>query len=54
MSDTVGIPVGIAAKMLLNNKINSRGVLLPIYKDIYNPVLKELQEYGIRFKEKEL
>ena len=54
MSDTVGIPVGIAAKMLLNNKIKSRGVLLPIYKDIYNPVLKELEEYGIRFKEKEL
>ena len=54
MSDTVGIPVGIAAKMLLKNKIKSRGVLLPIYKDIYNPVLKELEEYGIRFKEKEL
>mgnify|MGYP001398234194 CR=1 FL=1 len=54
MSDTVGIPVGIAAKMLLNNKIKSRGVILPIYKDIYNPVLKELEEYGIRFKEKEL
>ena len=53
MSDTVGIPVGIAAKMLLNNKIKSRGVILPIYKDIYNPVLKELEEYGIRFKEKE-
>lgn len=53
MSDTVGIPVGIAAKMLLNNKIKSRGVLLPIYKDIYNPVLKELEDYGIRFKEKE-
>ena len=53
MSDTVGIPVGIAAKMLLNNKIKSRGVILPIYKDIYNPVLKELEDYGIRFKEKE-
>tara|TARA_B100001287_G_scaffold143442_1_gene120533 strand:+ start:54 stop:1385 length:1332 start_codon:yes stop_codon:yes gene_type:complete len=53
MSDTVGIPVGIAAKMLLNNKIKSRGVLLPIYKDIYNPVLKELEDYGIRFREKE-
>jgi saccharopine dehydrogenase-like NADP-dependent oxidoreductase len=54
MSDTVGIPVGIAAKMLLNNNIKSRGVLLPIYEDIYNPVLNELEEYGITFKEKEL
>jgi saccharopine dehydrogenase-like NADP-dependent oxidoreductase len=54
MSDTVGIPVGIAAKMLLNNNIKSRGVLLPIYEDIYNPVLNELEEYGITFKEKQL
>jgi saccharopine dehydrogenase-like NADP-dependent oxidoreductase len=54
MSDTVGIPVGIAAKMLLNNKIKSRGVLLPISKEIYSPVLKELENYGITFIEKQL
>jgi saccharopine dehydrogenase-like NADP-dependent oxidoreductase len=53
MSDTVGIPVGIAAKMLLNDKIKSRGVLLPIYEDIYLPILKELEKHGITFKEKE-
>ena len=52
MSDTVGIPVGIAAKMLLNNKIKSRGVLLPISKEIYSPVLKELENYGITFIER--
>jgi saccharopine dehydrogenase-like NADP-dependent oxidoreductase len=53
MSDTVGIPVGIAAKMLLNNKIKSRGVLLPINHDIYLPILSELEKYGISFVEKE-
>jgi saccharopine dehydrogenase-like NADP-dependent oxidoreductase len=53
MSDTVGIPMGIAAKMLLNDKIKSRGVLLPIYEDIYLPILKELEKHGITFKEKE-
>ena len=53
MSDTVGIPVGIAAKMILNNKINNRGVLLPIFEEIYNPVLKELEDYNIKFTEKE-
>ena len=54
MSDTVGIPVGIAAKMLLNNKIKSRGVLLPILKEIYIPVLNELENYGITFIERKL
>jgi saccharopine dehydrogenase (NADP+, L-glutamate forming) len=50
---TVGIPVGIAAKILLNNKIKSRGVLLPINHDIYLPILSELEKYGISFVEKE-
>jgi saccharopine dehydrogenase-like NADP-dependent oxidoreductase len=54
MSDTVGIPVGIAAKMILNQKLARKGVLLPIYSEIYNPVLMELEKYGITFTEKEV
>ena len=54
MSDTVGIPVGIAAKMILNKQLNRRGVLLPIHDEIYTPILNELEQYGITFTEKEI
>jgi len=54
MSDTVGLPVGICAKLILNKKINLTGVHIPTYKDIYIPVLKELEDYGINFIEKEV
>ncbi len=51
MSRTVGLPLGIAAKLILQNKIKERGVIIPVHKDIYEPVLKELRELGIAFKE---
>ncbi|TAG54182.1 MAG: hypothetical protein EAZ27_09495 [Cytophagales bacterium] len=42
MSKTVGLPLGIAAKLILTNKINLTGVHLPITKEIYEPILAEL------------
>jgi saccharopine dehydrogenase-like NADP-dependent oxidoreductase len=52
MAKTVGLPVGIAAKMILTGKITKPGVLIPIAKEVYNPVLDELEHHGIVFKEK--
>ena len=52
MSDTVGLPVAICAKMILTGKINETGVILPLSKEIYEPVLKELEGFGIRFRER--
>ncbi len=54
MSDTVGLPVAICAKMILNGTIKLTGVRLPIEKEIYLPVLKELETFGIKFNEKEV
>lgn len=54
MSKTVGLPIGIAAKHILNGNIKLRGALLPIYKEIYLPVLEELESHGITFNEKEV
>ncbi len=54
MAKTVGIPVAIATKMILNGKITTPGVHLPITKEIYEPVLNELEEYGIQFNEIEV
>ena len=51
MAKTVGLPVGMAALLLLNGKITSRGVLLPIAEEIYEPILEELECYGITFVE---
>ena len=54
MAKTVGLPVAIAVKLILNGDIKSKGVKIPTTKDIYIPVLKELEEYGIKFIEKEI
>lgn len=54
MAKTVGLPVAIAVKLILNGEINSIGVKIPTTKDIYIPVLKELSENGINFIEEEI
>lgn len=54
MAKTVGLPLAIAAKLLLEGKIKSRGVVIPVDQDIYDPVLKELSQYGIQLIEREI
>jgi len=54
MAKTVGLPVGIATLKILKGEIKTPGVQLPVTKEIYNPILNELEEYGIVFKEKEV
>ena len=51
MAKTVGLPLGIAAKMMLNGTITLTGIHIPICKEIYDPVLEELKKYGVVFKE---
>ncbi len=51
MAKTVGLPLGIAATLLLQNKIEERGLHIPIVPSIYEPVLKELAQQGISFVE---
>jgi len=53
MSMTVGLPLAIATKLLLTGKIKHTGIILPIHKDIYEPILSELKTFGIKFEEKE-
>lgn len=52
MSNTVGIPMGICIKMMLNNNVSLKGVHVPIAKEVYNPILDELEAYDIKFKER--
>ena len=51
MAKTVGLPVAIATKLILNGQIKSTGVRIPITKDIYVPVLQELADNGVTFIE---
>jgi saccharopine dehydrogenase-like NADP-dependent oxidoreductase len=51
MAKTVGLPVAIATLKILNGEIKTTGVQLPISKEVYLPILKELEQYGVVFKE---
>lgn len=54
MAKTVGLPVAIATLQILNKKITSPGVHIPIHKEVYESILKELETYDISFKEKKV
>lgn len=54
MSNTVGLPVAICCKLILNGTIQSTGVDLPITQQYYEPILGELKKLGISFVEKEV
>ena len=51
MATTVGLPVAMVTKMILNGQIARRGVLMPKYAEIYNPILEELKRFGVEFME---
>ncbi len=52
MARTVGLPLAIAALAVLDGRIGSRGVLMPLTPEFYDPILDELAELGIAFQEK--
>ncbi|MBY0432825.1 MAG: saccharopine dehydrogenase, partial [Cyclobacteriaceae bacterium] len=54
MAKTVGLPLAIAARLLLEGKISSRGVMVPVQSEIYSPVLEELKKLGIALDEREV
>jgi len=53
MSNTVGLPVAIAAKRILNGDLKTKGVTLPVQPENYEPILEELRSFGISFEETE-
>ncbi len=54
MAKTVGLPLGIAAKFILEGKIKLTGIHIPILPEIYEPVLGELGKHGIIFQERSI
>ena len=53
MAKTVGLPLAIATKLILNGKLTARGIVLPTIKELYLPLLTELETLGIKFDEEE-
>ncbi|MGB0850923.1 MAG: saccharopine dehydrogenase family protein [Bacteroidia bacterium] len=54
MAKTVGLPLAIACKLILNNEISQRGCVIPTTKEFYFPILEELASQGIIFQEKDV
>jgi len=54
MSKTVGLPLGIATKLILEGKITTPGVQIPIKKEVYEPILHELKDFGFDFIEEKM
>lgn len=53
MSTLVGLPLGIFVKLLMQGKISTTGVNIPTMPEVYEPIMQELAEYGVRFIEEE-
>ena len=51
MAKTVGLPLAIATKLILNGSLQIKGLCIPTAKEIYEPVLAELSHHGIQFNE---
>jgi saccharopine dehydrogenase (NADP+, L-glutamate forming) len=51
MAKTVGLPLGIAAKLILDGTIRQKGLRVPTAKEIYQPVLNELELNEVKFTE---
>lgn len=51
MAKAVGLPLAVAAKLILQGRIATKGVQIPVWKEIYEPVMEELNQLGIHFKE---
>ncbi|MEO7265387.1 MAG: saccharopine dehydrogenase C-terminal domain-containing protein [Ferruginibacter sp.] len=51
MAKTVGLPLAIAAELILNNQLQLSGVHIPVLPEIYEPILARLQELGIQFRD---
>lgn len=53
MSRLVGLPLGIFVKLLMLGKISTTGVSIPTIPEVYEPVMQELEQFGVQFKELE-
>lgn len=51
ISSSVGLPLAMGVKQIVQKKFNKTGIHIPIYKELYKPILAELETFGIKFYE---
>lgn len=51
MSKLVGLPMGIFVKHIMQGNIKTAGVQIPVLHEVYEPVLKEMESFGVVFRE---
>lgn len=54
MAKLVGLPMGIFVKLVMQGKITAKGVHIPVMKEVYEPVLSELETFGVVFQERQV
>ena len=52
MSRLVGLPAAIAANLILRGRVTARGVQIPVLPELYDPILDELDEEGVKLEER--
>jgi len=52
MAKTVGLPLAMGVELILEKKIQNKGVLAPVHPEVYVPVLEKLKNFGIEFKDR--
>ncbi len=50
MARAVSLPPALATKLILDGKIRSKGVCMPLTKEMYQPILTEMETFGFSFK----
>ena len=54
MSKTVGLPIAILIELIIKNNLNFEGIHLPFKSKIYDPILKKLKSFGVKFTEQQI
>lgn len=54
MAKTVGLPAAYAGYLILDGQLKKPGVLAPMTKDVYMPILNYLEAKDVRFVEKSI
>ena len=53
MAQLVGLPLGIFVRLVMEGKITSTGVNIPVMPEVFEPVLEELKSFGVNFEDRE-
>lgn len=54
LAKVVGLPMAIMLKYVMNGQLKKLGMDAPMHKEVYEPLLQEMEEYGVVFRDKHI